>query len=69
MVYITIKNIKLKIIVYKLYTLNIHILSNLWGNHSQLMHILREKMFKIGMMHTLIEKMCKIRRLILNSLS
>ena len=39
--------------------------SNLWANHSQLMHNLREN-FKIGMMHILREKMCKIGRLMLN---
>ena len=35
----------------KLCTLNIQVLSNLQKNHLQLMHILRKKMFKIGMMH------------------
>ena len=41
----------------------------LMGNHSQLMHILRKIMFNIGMMHILKEKMCRIGRLMLNSLS
>ena len=41
-------------------TLNIQVLRNLWGNHSQLMHILRETMFKIGMIHILREKCARL---------